>query len=415
VFVVRLLSLVVKFGLAAAVIVGGVYVYENWESWDTSDSGSGPAPIDYNCGLPGCGRPWLHEQNDTCNDDGRTLWDTSGPGPMPEHSITPCTPYTKVPWRGWFWADPYWGPGIGPMLYVPIDDRDKGGITRNWREVYAAVCAVHPQLGGSGLTPMSADDRDAYGVGGNNWYVGIGPAPSGKDNIYDLPVLSAETLDILTGDGSGECGASQATVKPTPTRHESPTPAPTPQNQRWKVSVSGWLLEELDPYWAVTHGRFVGGVNYDWNLQAEVVLRKHEGKWVYQSGVVTYAAVTPQPFYLPEEAWDIELPLVCNGCDGMRAGRRLTGELSGDGDLLRLSWGQLSTQVTVTAMIKLSCTPQPDCSKWKDRDYSSARFLQILNSHWFNLKEGVVESEIGRSPQGVKNLSYTVVLTRLDK
>ena len=412
-FIVRLLSVVVKFGLVVAVILGGVYVYENWESWDTADSGSAPAPIDYNCGLPGCGSPWLYDYNNTCTTSGHAVAQPGDPA-ADERGVIRCTPNSTLPWPGWFMVAPYTG---GPDLYLPVA-RDENGRTSSWREVYELVCAVHPQLGGSGLTPMSADDRDAYGISDGPWYAGSGTAANDKDDIYLLPELSQETLDILAGDAtSGVCGSSPATTRPTPTRHESPSPTPTatPPHQRWKVSVSGWLLEELDPYWAVTHGRFFGGVNFDWDLQAEIVLRKHEGQWVYESGAVTYAAVTPQPFYGPEGAWDLELPLVCKGCDGMRAGRRLTGEVSGDGDLLRLSWGRLNPKVTVTARIKLPCKPEPDCSSWWDRYYDSARFLQILNDHWFPLKEGIVESEIGRSPQGVKNLSYTVDLTRLDK
>jgi hypothetical protein len=49
------------------------------------------------------------------------------------------------------------------------------------------------------------------------------------------------------------------------------------------------------------------------------------------------------------------------------------------------------------------------------RYFNSGRFLEVLNSHWLPLKEGSVQWEIGLSPQGVKSLSYTVDLTRLDK
>ena len=261
-FVVRLLSVVVKFGLVVAVVVGGVYVYENWETWDTADSGSRPAPIDYNCGLPGCGSPWLVELGSTCWSNGLSAAPWPPPAdevgcfaPLPggqraadEKGCVRCTPGIDVPFPGWFWVAPYWGPGAYSQVYVPIDDRSESGFTRNWREVYAALCAVHPQLGGGGLTQVSSDDRDAYGIAEGPWYAGSGTVANGKDNIYLLPALSPETLDILAGDGSGECGSSQASAKPKPTRRESPTPtraerrdAPLPRHgQRLRERV---LLE----------------------------------------------------------------------------------------------------------------------------------------------------------------------------
>jgi hypothetical protein len=124
--------------------------------------------------------------------------------------------------------------------------------------------------------------------------------------------------------------------------------------------------------------------------------------------------VTPQPFYAPANAWELELPLECRGCDGIKVGRRLKGDVSPDNDL-HLSWGVLNPEVPVNARLLPPFCETGCLDAMALRYFDSGRFLEVLNSHWLPLKEGVAESEIGLSPQGVKNLSYTVDLTRLDK
>jgi hypothetical protein len=389
VFVLRLLSVVVKFGFVVVVVVGGVYVYENWESWDTADSGSGPAPIDYNCGLPGCGSPWLWEQNDTCNDDGRAMWDPSAPGPFPVHRIIRCTPNTVIPWPGWFWAKPYWGPGIGPELYVPVDDRNQWGATRNWGEVYAALCAVHPQLGGNGLTPMSADDRDAYGVKGNDWYVGSGPAPNGKDNLYELPVLSEETLDILTGDGSGECGSSQASAKPTPIRHHSPTPAPTPtptpapsgETRRYRITVNGY--ENALP-WPVPVGPVRTGVRFDYRLIGEFALTRPTASkpWTVVSRRVVTADLKASSLY-PADRCQVTLKCENRFCKRLHEASTLRLRVTVDGDEIVVSWGAFAPSVLAAG----TCT---DPSVVTGISYASDRFQERIGGERLPLQDQYV-------------------------
>jgi len=352
-FVARLLSVAVKLGLVAVVIVGGVYVYQNWKSWTADDSGSGPAPIDYNCGLPGCGHPWLTGVSADCDVHGHGVAPPFPPDPAAdERGVIDCQPGKwRIPYPGWFWVEPGYD-----MLYVPIDDRDEGGWTLNWREVYAAVCAVHPQLGGSGLTEMSSDDRAAYGLSGDRWYAGSGTAANGKDNIYLLPVLSTGTLDYMTGDGTGACGSSQVTTTPAATRRESPTSAPkatptptptaSPETRRYRITVNGYenVLRWFD-------GERLG-VRFDYRLIGEFVLERATPSkpWTVASRRVVTAELKYSSLY-PADRYQVTLNCVrrTRSCEGdLIRSTTLRLRVRLDGDEIIARWGGFRPEVLVT-------------------------------------------------------------------
>jgi hypothetical protein len=421
--VIHLLGLAVKLAVVAAVGVGAfvaaAYMTHHWEGWKAADPGLGVKiqTIDYNCAQPGCGAPWLWTVP-----RGGWLCDENG-FVMIGSKVVGCVPGESYVEPGWFEIEPCddsrepWECFMDLYLPVAVDDH---GRPQSWDDVYRAVCSLYPELGGDRgvLWPMTEDDRDTYEVGGADWYVGSDQAPNGGPDIYQLPRLTKSTIDWMNRSSAAVCGdpgASPPAVarsSPSPTARPTAKPTPPVDKQRWRISISGYELQELDPYWAVTHGRFFGGVSFDWDLQAEFVLRKEQGTWAFESGAVTYASVDPKPAYGPPGAWEIDLPLRCATCDDLKVGRTLTGEVAGD--VVRLSWGRFVPHLTVTGRIALPCMPEPACSKEGQRRYDSERFLSIVSDQRYPLKEGAVESQKWVSPQGLRTLHYTVTLLKLD-
>jgi hypothetical protein len=289
-----------------------------------------------------------------------------------------------------------------------------------WDDVYRILCEVHPDLGGGGLRPMTSDEKSALDTGDvsfgapdptqipdlytdgptreqrNPLYENLAHIGFEQIRVYLLPPIDSNTLARLRGDAA--VAATTTTTKP--------------DTQRWQVSVSGYELKEMDPYWDVTHGRFWGHVRFDYNLQAEVVLHKQDGKLLIRSGKVTFADVQVTPTYGPDGAWKIDTNLSCKQCRRIRPGRRVTGEVFGDD--LRLFWGIARPNVRVYGQLLLPCKPEPVCSREGYGYYESREFISRVNETLLPLTGGAVSSPPVVTPQGMRRLDFTITMLRLD-
>ena len=184
------------------------------------------------------------------------------------------------------------------------------------------------------------------------------------------------------------------------------------EQQRWRVFVTGYETDEMDPYWKEAR-RLRGAVRFNYKLRGEFTLRKKGGKWLYDGGKITIAEVKLANLYYPPDAWGV-IPFVCNGCDRVAglAGRILEGKV--DGGSVRLFWGKVVPWSKVRARISVSCRPMPDCADWGVRRYESQRFFDDINFVDLTLAHGHRASKDVVSPQGDRWVQYDYLLHRLE-
>jgi hypothetical protein len=369
VFVVRLLSVVVKLGLAAAVVVVGVYVYENWGSWDTADSGSGPAPIDYNCALPGSGFPWLEQER------GRDPWHGDLDAPFHLGGIFGSTVPSTT-------GDPQYG------VALPVRIREDG-TPSSMADVYRMLCAVHPDLGGSGLRPMTPEEKRKLDLGDHDdtWDAGQIPdlytdgviraadeAHIGWEQIrvYLLPPIPQGLRDALA-----MAVASRQTATPTAT----PTPAPSGETRRYRITVNGY--ENALP-WPVPDGAVRTGVRFDYRLIGEFTLERPTPSkpWAVTNRRVITADLKYSSLY-PANRCQVALKCENRACRRLPETSTLRLRVRVDGEEIVVSWGAFSPSVLATGR----CT---DPSEVIGTSYESDDFQKQIGGERLPLQDQFV-------------------------
>lgn len=392
-FVVRLLSIAVKFALVAAVIVGGAYVYENRESIGKgiSGSGSGSAAIDYNCSLPGSGFPWLvHEYNPH-----------PALGGAPYHlggifqSTVPRT--TKY--------------GVG----LPVRLREDGK-PYSMAEVYRMLCAVHPDLGGSGLRPMTREEKRRLDFGDRpdtsrvdqvrDFYTdGIARAPDeahigfGQIRLYYLPPIPRDLLNALA-----TAMASRQTATPMA------TPTPAPETRRYRVTVAGY--ENALPI-PVPDGPLRAGVRFDYRLigEFELVRATPSKPWTAAGRRVVTADLKYKSLY-PADRCQVTLKCQPGGqgraCRQLHKVTTLRLRVRVDGDEIIVSWGAFKPQLKAAG----TCM---DPSKVIGTSYEADQFQKEIGGERMPLQDSYAGPEKTKLYQGhnVVSTSFTYGLERL--
>jgi hypothetical protein len=273
------------------------------------------------------------------------------------------------------------------------------------------LCSVHPDLGGTSARPMTPDEvaaldfcPDITGCFDAPPFMYTDGTPHAADEahigweqirVYVLPPIPRDLLDALSEEPA--VGSTTSTTRA--------------DTQRWQVTVSGFEIDEMDPYWQITTG-VRGAIRFDYTMQGEFTLTKRDGRWVFGTGTITYADAQVIQEYRPVGSWNIATPLRCPQCSRISAGRPLTGEVIGDE--VRLTWGTFRPEVDVDAQIKVSCRPMPDCSTWKTRTFKSQEFFQTLNGLLLPLTEGAVSAPVSVDPaSGIQWLDVRVTLRKL--
>jgi hypothetical protein len=387
VFVGRLVSIAVKVGLVAAVIVGGVYVFENRERIGEAVSGSGSAPIDYNCSLPGSGFPWLEQER------GRDSWHGDLDAPYHLGGIFAST----VPSAS---GDARYA------LALPVRIREDG-TPSSMADVYRMLCALHPDLGGSGLRPLTPEEKRTLDFGDvsgapDTWDAGQIPdlytdgvtraadeAHIGWERIrvYLLPPLPEGLRDALS-----TAVASRQAATPAGT----PTPAPSGETRRYRVTVNGYenALPVNYPVTAETRG-----VRFDYRLIGEFVLERSTASkpWAVTSRRVVTADLRYSSLY-PADRCQVTLQCENRYCRRLDEASTLRLRVTVDGDEIAVSWGAFVPSVLAAG----TCT---DASIVTGISYESDDFQTQIGGERLPLQDLYVGPQRIQRYQGRSDIS----------
>lgn len=383
------LGLVVVAGAVVSMVPGLVQDRSVFSAGPTQPDGGPSGRVDYNCGGPGWGEPWLEHLYFGDQDDVA------------------------------IWRDPAFMAGVfsaedGHQLALPVVV-GADGRPRSMDDVYRILCRVHPELGGSGLRLMTwqelvdktdlsdyppglvLEDPDAV----NDVGLYTDDVPRARDEahlgwetirVYLLPQLPSGLLQkLVCSSDAEECESS-------------------PEQQRWHVALTGYEIDEMDRYWEQTT-RVRGAIRFDYRLEADFTLRKEADFWVFAEGSIISSEVRLTSLFLPVESWELR-PLECRGCDRLSVGGTLRGTVDGDG--VRLRWGNVRPEVNVGARVVATCTPMPGCAEWMDRLFVSENFLDRAGDETLSLRDGFAKQHTVTSPQGVVWVFFRYTLTRLD-
>lgn len=407
-FVLRLLSVVVKLGLAAAVVVGGVYVYQNWESWGTAEPGSGTAAIDYNCGLAGSGFPWLEQER------GRDNWHGDLDAPFHLGGIFGSTVPSTT-------GDPRYG------VALPVRIREDG-IPSSMADVYRMLCAVHPDLGGSGLRPLTPEEKrtldfgDASGAP-DTWDAGQIPdlytdgviraadeAHIGWEQIrvYLLPPIPRDLLDALATRE-----ASQQTSSTTPSPRPSPTA--TPETRTYAVTVTGYEnVDKTRPDDA--NASVTATARFSYQLSGKFTIAKNRnGAWKLASAGITSADVQVGVSLSPAECWS-QTRQTTRYFVRLRQKKDLGGLVNSHGDgswEVQLMWGHLRPGVRVDAAVSADaqCGGSGHSVPY---DFESQLFFNWLNDELLEIQgKDRLETSGGVTADGKRRVDYRITVVRL--
>jgi hypothetical protein len=235
---------------------------------------------------------------------------------------------------------------------------NEDGTPSSLADAYRMLCAVHPDLGGSGLRPMTPEEKRSLDLGDvsaapDDWDAGQIPdlytdgvvraadeAHIGWERIrvYLLPPVPKDLLDALASSV-----ASRLTATPTAT----PTPAPSGETRHYRITVNGY---ENGFYWN-TGERL--GVRFDYRLIGEFVLERATATkpWTVASRRVVTAELKYSSLY-PADRYQVTLKCtrLSRSCEGQlirNTTLRLRVEVDGDEIIAR--WGAFRPEVLVTA------------------------------------------------------------------
>jgi hypothetical protein len=392
VFLLRLLSIVVKFAVVAAIVVGGVFVYENRDRVGSAIPGSSSATVDYNCGLPGPGFAWLEQAR------GSDPWHGDLDAPYHLGGIFRST----VPSHSDY------------AVALPVRIRDEGTPT-SMADVYRMLCAVHPDLGGSGLRPMTPEEKRTLDLGDSSgapddWDAGQIPNlyTDGVDRAADEAHLGWERMRVylLPPIPQGLRDALTTASRSVPVPSATPTPAASGETRRYRVTVNGY---ENGYYW---HTGESVGVRFDYRLVGEFELQRPSSSkpWVVASRRVVAADLTYSSLYPPDR---YEVTLDCTrrsrSCEGQlirNTTLRLRVEVAGDEIIAR--WGAFRPEVLATG--KRTDTPEVI-----DSSFISEFFDDAVAGERLPLQDLYVGPERVKTYQGrsVTRTSFTYGLERL--
>lgn len=134
--------------VAAAAVVSGVFSSKPGDSLfsglpSTSVVAAGAGAVDYNCDRPGMGYPWLEYL----------------PGDLPDGLAGDAWPVQMAVKPGVFRSTVGLDYRVGlPLEGGPGGVLDPAGAV-DYAKVYESLCRVHPDLGGTGLRPLTPDQR----------------------------------------------------------------------------------------------------------------------------------------------------------------------------------------------------------------------------------------------------------------
>jgi hypothetical protein len=340
---------------ALAAVASGLFGSGDWPGgWPPgqppgllAEEAGGSGGIDYNCDLPGTGCPWLEHLP-------ASEWETG-------ESDEPVTSLDAAHLQGFFAAttpydeSPY-------LMWLPVAIGPDGP---SMSDVYRTVCAVHPDLGGSGLRQVPADELEtlftafepegeADDEGADRWltddvtrsadeaHLGFEPI-----RLYYLPVLPMWVRQDLT---SGSCGTT-ASGSEGESAHEAEDEEASVTWQRWRLELTGDELVDLNPLpWGAPGSR--QGVGFHFRVVTEFAVEKQDDTWVFRSGYITDLEVATSVQYEPEGDWVVS-GSQCSGCDDYS--RVVFGHFTGDH--LVLEWEDFAPTVVVQA-----CHAGRDCT-----------------------------------------------------
>jgi hypothetical protein len=369
--------------------------------------------FDYNGVLSGLGWPWLKPA---------TFGLLGGGGAPPGVSGSACLPGvfayagTEVDFR--------W------VYFISGLSLDSDGCPVDTHDVYRRVIAMNPFLTGFDryVPPhqLTADEKAMFGLDESTtlvfsdapitsrpastwgpmldllqWLhtpIQSRPAWDGDKNVMaglltwyaSMPIsILGETperaLKELETAGGADCAGNSA-----PPSRPSPTPTPTPgdERRRYVVTLSGYEIDEMNPYWKVemkngwTAGR--AAARYDYRLAGTFTLRKQDDGWVFEEGAITAADVSVVDLFAPTTAWEV-IALRCRGCEELRRSTRLTGFVE-DGAVV-LNWGRFRPQVDYKVRITVPCKPMPSCAAWGNQVSESSELLDRVSDARLPLRD----------------------------
>jgi len=182
--------------------------------------------------------------------------------------------------------------------------------------------------------------------------------------------------------------------------------------QRWEIRVVGFELDDTmkkqtfkdtDGKVKVHHKR----VRFEWGLTGRFVLKKEKGSWVYKSGQVTAAQVTPVPDFIPAGIYTCKV-MTCRGSAPISTmvGTSIFGTYSGGktGGTIQIYWPPLSPDGCVSCTSKHPAFPKTVYEgAFKSNDFTTQIGLES-----FPLRDGYSQPVAKRDW-----LKYTVTFRRL--
>jgi len=399
---------------AVAAVAAGLFDSSDWPGgWPpeqpagmVAEEVGGSGVIDYNCALPGTGCPWLEhlppsEWETTESDESVTILD----GSHLQGFFAATTPHVvDMPYMMWL-----------PMAIGPDGP--------SMPDVYRTVCAVHPDLGGSGLRQVPADELEtlftafeaegeADQEGANRWFTddvtrSADEAHVGLEAIrlYLLPVLPMGVRQDLT---SGSCGTTAS--GPASEGVDESEEEDWVTWQRWRIELAGDELVDLNPLrWGAPGSR--QGVGFHYEITAEFTVERPDDEWVFRSGHITDANIANTLHYEPEGDWD-GTQMDCFGSDDYP--RVISGKFE-DGFLV-LGWPEHAANCIVFACHRTrDCGAEPDS---RVHFHNSDQFFPTASHMTLSLQEGdwgtplTNQATVG---QATHRVAVSAILSLLDQ
>jgi len=182
--------------------------------------------------------------------------------------------------------------------------------------------------------------------------------------------------------------------------------------QRWEIRVVGFELDDTmkkqtfkdtDGTTKTHHKR----VRFEWALTGRFALKKDKGSWVYKSGQVTAAKVTPVPDFVPAGIYTCKVVECSRSAPiSTMVGTPIVGTYSGGktGGTIQIYWSPMSPEGCVSCTSKHPVFPKtPYEGSFKSNDFTTQIGLES-----FPLKDGYSQTVAKRDW-----LKYAATFTRL--